>query len=138
MIQAGTLRFAGGDTGLRFEARTDAQAFTLDSGERAAGPSPVQALVAALAACEGMDVIGILRKQRQAVTGYEIEIRAERADTHPRRLVRVDLVHRVRGHGLREAAVAEAVRLSEVKYCSVRHSLDPGMPIHSRVEVSEG
>jgi putative redox protein len=126
-------------TGLRFGARF-ASGFTteFDSGASAAAPNPVEALLGALAACEGMDVISILRKQRIEVTAYEIEMEGERAETPPRRFLSMTLVHRVTGHGVPADAVAEAVRLSEEKYCSVHHTLDPAMPITSRVEVLEG
>jgi len=122
-------------TGLRFEARFASHTLTLDSGPGATAPNPVQGLLASLAACQGMDVISILRKKRQDVTGYEIEIHAERAATHPRRVTSVEIVHRVSGRNVSEPAVAEAIRLSEEKYCSVHHSLDPRIPIRSRIEL---
>jgi len=137
MDESGRIHLVTVDDGLRFEARFGSLSLTLDSDPGAVAPNPVQGLLAALAACEGMDVIGILRKKRQLVTAYEVEIQAERAKTHPRRVTRVELVHRLSGHNLSEAAIAEAIRLSEEKYCSVYHSLDPAMPIVSRIEVRE-
>lgn len=125
-------------TGLRFEARFPKSTVTYDSGPDAVAASPVQNLVGALAACHAMDVISILRKKRLEVTGYTVTIEVERADTHPKRLTSVTMVHRVTGRGVPLAAVEEAVRLSEERYCSVHHSLDPAMPTTSRCEVSEG
>lgn len=125
-------------TGLRFEAHFNELTLAMDSGSAPTAPSPVQALLAALAACEGMDVISILRKKRQPVSAYAISMSAERAETHPRRLTAVTLVHRVTGHGVSEAAVADAVRLSEEKYCSVHHTLRPDLPITSRIEIIQG
>jgi putative redox protein len=61
-----------------------------------------------------------------------------RAEDHPRRFTVIKLVHRVTGRGVPVAAVEEAVRLSEQKYCTVRHTLDPAMPVTWSVEVVEG
>jgi putative redox protein len=84
-----------------------------------AGPRPMELLAAALAGCTGMDVIGILRKMRQDVTGYAVEVRAERAEQHPQVLTAIALEHVVRGRGLDPEAVRKAVELSATKYCSV-------------------
>ena len=125
-------------TGLAFRARSEeGLEFTLDSGTAAVGPSPVDVLLAALGGCAGMDVITILRKKRLDVTGYAIEVEGERRDEHPKALTRMALVHRVRGRALPRAAVEEAVRLSETKYCSVYATLAPGVALSSRVEVEE-
>ena len=124
--------------GLRFRATTDTNlSFFFDSGEGARGPSPVDGLLAALGACAGMDVISILRKKRLAVTGYAIELHAVRRDEHPRAFTRIETVHRVRGRGIDRAAVEEAVRLSETKYCSVHATLAPGVELSSRIEIEE-
>jgi putative redox protein len=126
-------------TGLRFEARFASGARGLfDSGPGAVAPSPVESLLGALAACEAMDVIGILRKKRLHVTAYEVVMSGERAESPPKRFRSITLTHRVTGRAVPLAAVEEAVRLSEQKYCSVHHSLDPQMHIESRIEVLEG
>ena len=124
--------------GLRFRARTDSGLeYVLDTGKDPRGPSPVDVVIAALGACTGMDVVAILRKKRLAVTGYEIELDGERRDEHPRAFTRIEAVHRVRGHALPHAAVEEALRLSETKYCSVHATLAPGVALSSRVEIVE-
>ena len=82
-----------------------------------------------------MDVISILRKQRQQVTGYEIEVTAERREEHPRAYTRIDILHRVRGHDVSPAAVEEAIRLSDTKYCSVHAMLAPAVTMTSRFEI---
>ena len=83
------------------------------------GPRPMELLPAALAGCTGMDVIGILRKMRQDVTGYAVEVTAERAETHPQVLTSIAVEHVVRGRGLDPEQVRKAVELSATKYCSV-------------------
>ena len=122
--------------GLVFEARFEnGTRLVMDSAPEPAGPSPVGALLAALGGCGAMDVIGILRKKRQAVTGYEVALTGERREEHPRRFTRIEVVHRVRGRDLSPAAVAEAIRLSDTKYCTVHATLAPGVEIVSRFEI---
>jgi putative redox protein len=129
------LETVSGD-GLRFIATSDkGLTLALDSGPLATAPNPMEALLAALGACSGMDVITILRKKRQQVTGYTIELVGQRLDEHPRAYTSVEIVHRLTGKGLSPAAVEEALRLSETKYCSVHATLAPGLPISSRFEV---
>jgi len=125
-------------SGLRFEGRIDGFAMTYDSGPAATAGNPMHALLGSLAACEAMDVISILRKRRLDVTAYEVEMHGARADAAPRRYVSIELVHRVTGRGVPLQALVEAVRLSEERYCSVHHTLDPALPIVSRCEVIEG
>ena len=123
-------------TGLVFEARLGSGTrFLMDSSSEPQGPSPVEALLAALGACGGMDVIGILRKKRQRVTGYEVAVRGERATDHPRRFTRIEVVHRLSGRDLSAAAIEEAIRLSDTKYCSVYATLAPAVEIVSRYEI---
>ena len=123
-------------TGLVFEARLGSGTrFLMDSAPVPEGPSPVEALLAALGGCGGMDVIGILRKKRQNVTGYEVALSGERSAEHPRRFTRIEVVHRVRGRHLSAAAIEEAIRLSDTKYCTVHATLAPSVEIVSRYEI---
>ena len=122
-------------TALRFGAETGRVRLTLDSGPEVDAPSPMEAVLVALGCCTGMDVISILRKQRQQVTGYEVEVIAERAEQHPKVFTAMEVVHRVRGRDLREAGVAEAIRLSDTKYCSVHAMLRASVRLSSRYEI---
>lgn len=124
--------------GMRFEARLQDHAITFDSGPEAVAAGPMAHLLGAIAACAAMDVISILRKKRLEITGYEVAMQAERAETHPKRFTSVTLVHRVTGRGVPLAAVEEAVALSAGKYCSVRFTLDPDLAVTDRCEVAEG
>jgi putative redox protein len=103
------------------------------SGE--SGPNPVQTVLAALAGCTAMDVIALLRKQRQGVTRYEVHLHGERRKEHPRIFTRIEIVHRVHGHDVSPSAVAEAIRLSDTKYCSVHGMLEGTAEIVSRFEI---
>ena len=97
--------------------------------------SPVQMMLGALGGCAGIDVLGILRKQRQNVTGYEVVVEGRRRDQHPRIFTHIHVVHRLRGCGLRPAAIEEAIRLSDTKYCSVHAMLEGVAEITSRYEI---
>ena len=125
-------------TGLRFRATTDSNfSFIFDCGQGAVGPNPMEGVLCALGACAGMDVITILRKKRLAVTSYTVEMHADRREEHPRVFTRIEAVHRVRGRGIDPAAVEDAVRLSETKYCSVQGMLAPTVALSSRIEIEE-
>jgi len=123
-------------SGLVFRARAGSGAeFLMDSARQPQGASPVETLLAALGACAGMDVIGILRKKRQVVLGYELALIGEREAEHPRRFTRIEVVHRVRGRDLDPRAIEEAIRLSDTKYCTVHATLAPAVEIVSRFEI---
>jgi putative redox protein len=100
-------------------------------------PSPMELVLLALGGCTGADVVSILTKKRQRVTSYEIEVRAERRDTHPRVYTAIEVLHRVRGRSIDPRAVARAVELSEEKYCSVSAMLKATATITSKIEVVE-
>ena len=133
----GTLTLRTVHEGLHFDAQFPAGTIAMDSGPHCVAPNPVLHLLAALAACEGMDVIGILRKRRQKVSAYEVAMTGERADEHPRRYLSITLVHRLTGTGLSRDAVEEALRLTTEKYCSVYHTLRPDLPITNEIEIFE-
>ncbi len=123
-------------TGMRFGARMGDFTLGLDTGPEATAPTPMDVVLAALGGCTAMDVIGILRKKRQQVTGYDVEVIGERRmNEHPKLYTKIEIVHRVRGRNLSPAAVEEAVRLSDTKYCSVHAMLHHGVPITSRFEI---
>ena len=123
-------------TGIVFDATTETgRTFAMDSAPEPQGPSPVDTLLAALGACCGMDVIGILRKKRQDVTGYEVFVTGERRAEYPRSFTRIEVVHRVRGRNLSGAAIDEAIRLSETKYCTISTTLAPAVDLTSRYEI---
>lgn len=135
MTDRAHLRLTTLEHGLRFSVHVGRFMMTLDSGADAMAASPVQAVLAALGGCTGMDVISILRKKRQQVTDYEVVMTGERREEHPRAYTRIDVLHRVTGHDVSETAVADAIRLSDTKYCSVHAMLRPAVEITSRFEI---
>ena len=93
-------------------------AFIMDDGDGKTGPKPIEFALLSLGGCMAFDVISILRKKRQLVTGYEIELRAEQRPEPPNYFTRVEIVHHLRGR-IDPEAVKAAIHLSETKYCSV-------------------
>ena len=112
---------------------------TLDtSGERSAGPTPMELLLIALGSCTAVDVIGILKKKREEVSDYRVEVWGERREEHPRSYRKLGVHHIVRGRNVSERAVKQAIELSETKYCSVAATLRPAAEIVSSFEIIEG
>jgi putative redox protein len=89
-----------------------------DIGGRNLGPRPMELLLMGAGGCTSVDVIMILRKSRQDVTGCEVEIDADRAGDHPKVFTRIHMHFIVRGRGLKAEIVERAIRLSAEKYCS--------------------
>ena len=118
---------------LRFGATSGTIATVLD-GDSAAGPSPVQMLVLALAGCMSIDVVDIVRKGRHPMTAFRTSVTAERAPDPPRRVTRVELRFHVHG-AVPETAVERAIALSREKYCSVWHSLRQDIDLTTAFDV---
>ena len=106
-------------------------------GDRRSAPNPVEMLLVAVAGCTAADVISILKKKRQDVTDYRVEITGTRAEDHPRKFVTMHVHHIVRGRGVSEKAVADAVELSDTKYCSVAATVRPTTTITTGYVVIE-
>jgi putative redox protein len=92
-------------------------------GENGTGLKPSELLLLALGGCTAVDVVTIMRKKRQAVTGLEINVRGEQDEDPPWTFRHIHLEYVVRGKGLSEKGLAQAIELSEEKYCSVKNSL---------------
>ncbi len=82
------------------------------------GPAPMEVFLHSLGGCTGMDVISILRKMREPVEEFFIEIEVERASEHPRVYTKVHLKYIFRGD-LDQKKVEKAIRLSSYKYCAI-------------------
>lgn len=111
-------------------------AVTIDtSHDRASAPTPMELLLIALGGCTAVDVISILQKKREQVTDYKVEVRGERREDHPRSFRRMEVRHIVTGKNVSARAVAQAIELSESKYCSVAATLRPSAEIVSSYEI---
>src|SRR5579884_2101422 len=92
----------------------------LDDTAGGTGPKPIEMVAVGLAGCTAFDVITVLRqKYHQKVTGYQVRVEADQAERPPQVLTTVRIHHVVTGIQIDEAALVEAIRLSEEKYCSV-------------------
>ena len=100
------------------------------------GPLPMQLLLASLAGCTGMDVISILRKMRQPVEEYHIEVTAEQAEDHPKVFTNITIKHIVTGK-IDEKRLAHAIELSDTKYCPASAMLRSVAQITTEYEVHE-
>jgi putative redox protein len=105
---------------------------------RNSAATPMELLLVALGSCTGVDVVSILRKKRQQVSAYRVEVRGERRDHHPRSYKRMEVHHIVTGRNISEQSVAQAVELSDQEYCSVAATLRPTAEIVSSFEIIEG
>ncbi|MCU1263861.1 MAG: OsmC family protein [Acidobacteria bacterium] len=113
-------------------------ALTLDTDhDRSAAPTPMELLLIALGSCTAVDVISILQKKREQVTDYKVEVRGERQTDHPRSFKRMEVTHIITGRNVSPKSVAQAIELSETKYCSVAATLRPTVEIVSRYDIIE-
>ncbi|MGH9928855.1 MAG: OsmC family protein [Pyrinomonadaceae bacterium] len=105
--------------------------------KRNSAPSPMELLLLALGSCTGVDVVSILRKKREDLTDYRVEVCGQRREEHPRSYKRMEVHHIVTGRNISDRAVAQAIELSEQKYCSVAATLRPTAEIVSSYEIIE-
>ncbi len=106
-------------------------------GDRKLAPTPVEMLLMSVAACSAADVVSILQKKRQDVVSYEVEITGHRVDDHPRKFDKFLVHHVVRGRSVSDKAVADAVQLSDEKYCSVAATVKPTAEVTTSFEIVE-
>ena len=130
------IHFAGPDLFVGITPSNHAIAIDTDHLRHSA-PTPMELLLLALGSCTGVDVISILRKKRQDVTEYRIEVRGQRREDHPRSYTRMEVHHIVTGRSISEQSVAQAIELSDQKYCSVAATLRPTAEIVSSFEIIE-
>lgn len=130
------VHFAGEDLFIGISPSGHAQALDTNS-ERASAATPMELLMIALGSCTAVDVISILKKKREKVTDYRVEVRGTRRAEHPRAFTQMQVKHIVRGHNINPKALAQAIELSETKYCSVAATLRPTAEITSSYEIIE-
>jgi len=102
---------------------------TPDHGGTNTGTKPMELLLDAIAGCTAMDVVPLLAKMRVAFTGLEINVKADRAEEHPRVLTRIELEYVVFGPDVDADKVKKAIELSQEKYCSVSAMLRQACPV---------
>ena len=107
----------------------------IDDAAGNTGAKPIELVAVALAGCTAFDVIGILRKKRQQVTGYEVTVEADQTPDPPQVFTKVRIHHTVSGLDVSPQAVADAIRLSEEKYCSVGAMVKLSAEVESTYEI---
>lgn len=118
MIQ-GKLHLTTVEGGRQFVAQSGSgHTLVMDDAHGNTGVKPVELALLALGGCTAFDVIGILRKMRQHVTAYDVELQAEQHPDPPTVFTRVTIKHRLHGR-IDPKALKKAIHLSESKYCSV-------------------
>ena len=109
--------------------------FLIDDAAGNTGAKPIELVAVALAGCTAFDVIGILRKKRQQVTGYEVTVETEQTPDPPQVFTKVRIHHIVTGVDIAEHALRDAIHLSETKYCSVGAMVKQSAEIESTYEI---
>ncbi len=102
------------------------------------GPSPMEMVLMALCGCTSVDVVSILKKKRQQVTGLRVSASAQRAQTPPQVFTHIMLTYAVRGEKLSRKAVEAAVSLSKNKYCSVSKMLEKAATVEYEIVYPNG
>ena len=134
--QKATIHWARNDFFVGITPSGHAQTMETDS-HRGSAASPMELLLLALGGCTGVDVIDILKKKRQHVSDYRIEVHGDRREEFPRAFIKFYVKHIVTGRGVSEKAVARAIELSDQKYCSVAATLRGTAEIVTSYEIIE-
>jgi putative redox protein len=123
----------------QFVARTGSgHDLLLDDAAGGTGPKPIELVAAGLAGCTAFDVVTVLRqKHHQKITGYQVRVEADQAERPPQVFTTVRIHHVVTGLAIDQAALQEAIRLSEEKYCSVGAMVQKTASFHTTYEIVE-
>src|SRR3981081_868668 len=135
-----TVRWAGGMTFLAEPARHHLAAMggRAGGGGRNLAPRPMEMVLLGTGGCTAYDVVLILKKSGQDVTGCEVKLTSERAEADPKVFTRIHMHFVVRGHAVKRNLVEQAIRLSHEKYCSASIMLAKTAEITRDFEVVEG
>jgi putative redox protein len=131
-----TVHYAGDEFFIGTTPSGHAQAIDT-KGDRKAAPTPMEMLLVSVAACTAADVVSILEKKRQDVTRYSVEVTGTRREEYPRAYTAFHINHIVHGRSVSEKAVADAITLSDEKYCSVAATVRPTAEITTSFEIIE-
>ncbi len=108
-----------------------------DAGGRNLAPRPMELMLAGAGGCTAFDVVLILKRGRQDVSGCELRLTAERAESDPKVFTRIHFHFTVRGHSLKPDSVERAIKLSAEKYCSASIMLGKTAEMSHRWEIVE-
>ena len=108
-----------------------------EGGGRNLAPRPMEMVLLGTGGCTAYDVVVILKKSGQQITGCEVKLTSERAETDPKVFTRIHMHFVVRGRGLKRNLVEHAIRLSHEKYCSASIMLGKTAEISRDFEIVE-
>jgi len=138
---ANTAKITWVDGALLVAEAGSGHSFTMDGspdvGGRNLGARPMEVMLMGMGGCTAIDVVAMLKKQRQDIEEVEVALVAERADDHPKVFTSVRLVYTVRGRKLNKALVERAVSLSDEKYCSATAMIRKSASIASEIVLVE-
>src|SRR4051812_49902917 len=106
-------------------------------GGENSGPRPTELLLQTVAGCTGMDIISILHKMRLEPSSFQMDVKGERAEEHPKRFTTINIHYALDGE-LPEDKVVRAIQLSKDKYCSVAHSLNSEITVSYSINGVKG
>ncbi len=130
----GDMKFIGlSDSGHEITLDADARVGGHDEGAR-----PLELMALSLAGCTAMDVISILKKKRQDVMDFKVEVHADRAENHPKVFTSLHIKYTLHGHNIDPKAVERAMMLSETRYCPAQAMLSVVAPTTLSYEIYEG
>lgn len=133
VIWKGRMSFTGtADSGFTLDLGTDPSVGGDNDGFR-----PMELIAVGLAGCTAMDVISILSKKRQVVTGFEVQVHAGRASEHPKVFTDAVIEYNVTGENISEVALRRAIELSALRYCPAQAMLAKAMPIELKYAIYE-
>ena len=108
-----------------------------EAGGRNIGVRPMEMLLLGLGGCTAFDVVMILERMREKVTGLDVALEAERAAEDPKIFTHVKIIYKLTGRGLKPASVERAINLSAEKYCSASIMFGKTATIEHAFEISE-
>jgi putative redox protein len=128
--------------GLQFVGQpSSGHAIVMDGDTSAGGQDtavrPMELLLLGIGGCSGMDVISILKKKKQEVTGFQINVQGEKAEEYPKKFTDINLEFVIKGKNISEEAVRKAIDLSMNKYCSVKATLEGSAKINFSFVIEE-
>jgi putative redox protein len=112
-----TVKWVGGKTFIGIDSTS--HSVVLSTPSDGVGIKPSELLLIAIASCSAVDVVEILTKKRMPLSQFEISVSAEQDDEAPWTFRKIHLHYCLKGKNLNEKSVAQAIELSEEKYCSV-------------------
>jgi putative redox protein len=126
---------------LAFEAEVDGHKIYMDSsqehGGKNTGPRPKPLMMVALAGCTGMDVAAVLKKMREDVEEFSVEVEGDVTEDHPKRFEGMKVIYRVKGKDISRKNVEKAVNLSVTRYCGVSANYAKAFPITHEIIIEE-